>query len=84
MLYVGERNNSLPMNTLIAQMQQSLHDQPVGEPFIVSALLPQQWPSLTRAEKLSLAKQLAYLVDQNPGTYKRIGKKYKTWIYEKC
>lgn len=54
--------NLLDDGTLISSMLKNLQEIPVGKTFIVSALLPDLWPKLSREKKMILAKQLSIKV----------------------
>lgn len=54
--------NLLDDGTLISEMLKNLKKIPVGQTFIVSALLPDLWPKLSREKKMILAKQLSMKV----------------------
>lgn len=54
--------NLLDDGTLIGNMLKKLQEIPVGQTFIVSALLPDLWPKLSRGKKMLLAKQLSIKV----------------------
>ena len=75
MLYADQRRNTTtPITVLITKMLQTLSDLERGKTFIVSALLPVEWPSLSRSDKMLLAKQLSLYIKGNPqqyGIYKR-------------
>ena len=58
-----------PLSTFHSDMISNLHVKRSGETFIVSALLPDVWPTLDRSMKMTLAKQLARYVAQNPTQY---------------
>ncbi len=81
MLYADSRGNSTPTNNLIAEMLSNLQKIEVGKPFIVSALLPDVWPSLTRNLKMTLAKQLAINVRNDPDFSTHKVTKGKTTVY---
>lgn len=84
MLYADQRGNSFPINSLISQMLNNLNTLKSGDSFIVSALLPDEWVRLNRSEKMTLAKQLAHYVKQNPTMYTKFKvTKGKTTIYKK-
>ena len=62
-------NNTFNMPTLISTMKETLAQKKKGDVFIVSALLPDEWVSLTRSQKTTLAKALKGIVDENPKKY---------------
>lgn len=83
MLYADSRGNTTPINNLMSEMFSNLQKIEVGKTFIVSALLPDMWSTLMRSEKMTLAKQLAIRVRNDPSfsTYKTA--KGKTTVYIK-
>lgn len=83
MLYADSRGNTTPTSNLKSEMLENMQKVNIGDTFIVSALLPDKWPSLTRNVKMTLAKQLAIKVrnDSNFETYKVA--KGKTTIYRR-
>ena len=86
MLYVNDKKKEVDevvdMNELVDKMLNNLKNKKPGDTFIVSALLADKWAILGRSEKMTLSKQLAYVVRQNPdkyGCHKAI--KGKTIVY---
>lgn len=81
MLYADSRGNTTVTNSLLTEMISNMQNIEVGKTFIVSALLPDKWPTLTRNVKMTLAKQLAINVRNNPdfSAYKVV--KGKTTVY---
>ena len=69
MLYADKRGNTSPLSALTSTMFNNLKAIKSGETFIVSALLPDEWPSLSRSDKMSLAKKLSHHVKTNPAVY---------------
>lgn len=69
MLHIGQSGTSLPLGSLVATMLQNLNSKRSGETFIVSSLLPDEWPRLSRSEKMTLAKQLARHVKTHPAQF---------------
>ena len=69
MLYADHRGNISPLNSLTAKMLSNLNTVKSNDTFIVSSLIPEEWPSLNRSEKMTLAKQLAHHVKANPNIY---------------
>ena len=69
MLYADHKGNTSPITLLIQKMFQNLNNFKSGDTFIVSALLPSEWPSLSRSDKMTLAKQLSLHVKNNPSKY---------------
>lgn len=69
MLYADHRGNTSPITLLIQKMFQNLNNFKSGDTFIVSALLTSEWPSLSRSDKMTLAKQLSLHVKNNPSKY---------------
>lgn len=84
MLYADDRGNTDSSAALVSRMLKNLENTQVGSTFIVSALLPEVWPSLTRNMKMVLAKQLALYVRKNPERFAphKISKG-KTTIYKR-
>jgi len=84
MLYADNRGNVSPLNTLINAMLNNLSQRNSGDTFIVSSLVPDEWPSLSRSDKMSLAKQLSHFVKTHPLEYETHSvTKGKTTIYRK-
>lgn len=83
MLYADNRGNTSPLSTLISTMFCNLGNIKSGEPFIVSALVPEDWPGLSRSDKMSLAKKLAHHVKNNEDYEQHSISKGKTTIYIK-
>lgn len=82
MLYADKRGNTTPLTSLKSKMLSNIKQKESGETFIVSSLVPDEWPSLSRSDKMSLAKQLALHVRNNPQRYKISSvSKGKTNIY---
>lgn len=81
MLYADSRGNTTVTTSLLSEMLSNMQKVEIGKTFIVSALLPDIWPTLTRNVKMTLAKQLAINVKNNPNfsTYKIT--KGKTTVY---
>lgn len=65
MLYLGDRTNTVPIVELQDEMLRALEKIEVGHTFIVSALLPDKWPSFSRSTKMQLAKFLASYVEKH-------------------
>ncbi len=84
MLYADKRGNTSPLSALTSIMFANLKNIKSGDTFIVSALIPDEWPSLSRSNKMSLAKQLSHHVKTNSKIYQPyIIAKGKTTIYIK-
>ena len=66
MLYADRRGNTTVTSSLLSELLSNMQKIDVGETFIVSALLPEKWPTLTRNVKMTLAKQLAINVRNTP------------------
>lgn len=83
MLYADRRGNTTSTSNLISEMLKNMQKVNIGDTFIVSALLPDTWPSLTRNVKMTLAKKLANKVrnDSNFELYKVADG--KTTIYKR-
>ena len=69
MLQAGRQSGAPPLATLVATMLQNLVRRQHGETFIVSSLLPDEWPCLSRSEKMTLAKHLARHVKTHPDRF---------------
>lgn len=65
MLYADKRGNTTTISRLKSDMKESLDVIKSGETFIVSALLPKVWPSLSRSTKSTLSIQLKNIVKNN-------------------
>lgn len=83
MLYADRKGISTPSNGLLSQLFNNMQKIEVGETFIVSALLPDVWPTLTRSVKMTLAKQLAMQVKKSPDFEPYQITKGKTTIYRR-
>jgi hypothetical protein len=70
MLYADNRGNTSPISALTSKMLNNLKNIKSGDTFIVSALIPDEWPSLFRSDKMSLAKRLSHHVKTNSAVYK--------------
>ena len=81
MLYADSRGNTNTTNSLLSQMLSNLQKIEVGKTFIVSALLPDKWPTLTRNVKMTLAKQLAINIRNNSDFSSYKVTKGKTTVY---
>ena len=55
----------IDLTVLIDKLINNLMSRPIGEPFIVSALLPDEWVRLNRSQKMVLSKSLKKIVDDN-------------------
>lgn len=69
MLYADKRGNTTPLASLKSKMLSNIQQKISGETFIVSSLVPDEWPSLSRSDKMFLAKQLSHHVKTNPAFY---------------
>lgn len=83
MLHADRRENTTSSSNLISEMIINLDKICPEETFIVSALLPDIWPSLTRNVKMTLAKQLANHVRNNPKFKPHKTVKGKTTVYKR-
>lgn len=84
MLYADNRGNTSQLSALTSKMLNNLNNIQSGDTFIVSALIPEEWPSLSRSIKMSLAKQLSHHVKTNSFVYEPHSvAKGKTTIYIK-
>lgn len=81
MLYADSRGNTTPTHSLSTEMLSNMKKIEVGKTFIVSALLPDKWPTLTRNVKMTLAKQLANEIKNNPDFSAHKIIKGKTTVY---
>lgn len=66
MLYADKRGNTSPLTSLISTMFNNLKQLHKGDTFIVSSLLQDEWTSLSRSDKMSLAKQLSHHIKTHP------------------
>ena len=82
MLYADSRGNTTSTSNLKSEMLRNL-DNFNGDTFIVSALLDDVWPSLTRSVKMTLAKQLAIHVRNDPKFEPYKVAKGKTTVYKR-
>lgn len=71
MLYIGDRNNNVPIINLQNEMIGKLNTMEQDTTFIVSALLPEKWPGLSRSEKMQLAKFLSSYVKKHAKEYEK-------------
>ncbi len=73
MLYIMQNTNNRKGTTSIAtltiNMLNALNSRSSGETFIVSSLIPNEWPDLSRSDKMRIAKALASHVRNNPSTF---------------
>lgn len=88
MLYVMQNTNNRRGTTnvalLITKMLNALNSIAKNETFIVSSLLPDEWPNLSRSDKMTLAKALSNHVSNNPSKYAVDSKiAGKTKVYKK-
>lgn len=83
MLYSGDKNNIIQMIAMKKEMLINLKNQSSSSPFIVSALLSDKWPSLSRSEKMQLAKFLASYVKHHSDKYSICSKVGTTTQYQK-
>ncbi len=84
MLYANNRGIEIPFTKLLDTLLLNAQNLKSGETFIVSALLPDIWPNLSRSYKMSLAKSLSNHVKSNPAKYKKYKvEKGKATIYLK-
>ena len=73
MLYTAhatQKGKVVPLDLLIKKMDLELSIKKPGDTFIVSALLPEDWPNLSRSEKMTLAKHLSNFVRSNSSRFK--------------
>ena len=71
MLYIGDRDNNVPIIDLQNEMIDNLKAMKQGNTFIVSALLPEKWSGLSRSEKMQLAKFLSSYVKKHVDEYEK-------------
>lgn len=62
--------NTYNIITLVSKMKSALFQKKSGDVFIVSSLLPEEWTTLNRSQKNTLAKTLKKFVDDNPQRFK--------------
>ena len=62
--------NTTDIEDLISKMKEVLENKKAGEVFIVASLLSEEWTTLTRSQKNTLAKTLKKIVDEQPYRYK--------------
>lgn len=84
MLHANQKGTAMTMDHLLSTMLHHLDLKKSGDTFIVSSLLPEEWPSLSRSEKMTLAKQLSRHIKENDSKYVpyRVAQG-KTTIYKK-
>lgn len=88
MLYImqntANRRGNANVALLISKMPAALNSMEKGKTFIVSSLFPNEWPDLSRSEKMTLAKALANYVSNNPSQFEVYSKTDgKTKVYKK-
>lgn len=83
MLYADSRGNTSSTDNLISEMFKEMQKVNIGATFIVSALLPEVWLTLTRSVKMTLAKQLSINVKNNPKFEKFKVTEGKTTVYKR-
>jgi len=66
MLYADRRGHTSSINNLRSEMLRKMQQVNIGETFIVSALLPEVWTTLSRSEKSTLSIQLANRIKKDP------------------
>lgn len=65
-----KKDNKADIAALISKMKSHLSRKKPGDLFIVSSLLDDvEWNSLVRGEKITLAKTLKKIVEENPHKY---------------
>ncbi|HQO41655.1 MAG TPA: hypothetical protein PLY12_01450 [Bacillota bacterium] len=79
MLYANEQGNVSPINELIDKMKSRLEEMEPNKPFIVSSLLPDEWPSLSRNDKMTISLSLKKYI-QDHSTEFKINKKIRSNI----
>ena len=87
MLYTKQetsvRTSTSNIATLTSQMLNNLTNFSKGETFIVSSLLPDKWPDLSRSDKMTLSLALTEYVNKHPSLYavkKHITGKTKQYV----
>lgn len=83
MLYTDSRGNTTPISNLMSEMYSNLKKIEAGKTFIVSALLPEVWSTLTRSEKMTLAKQLTKRERNDSSFSKYKSVRGKATVYKK-
>ena len=79
MMTANQRGNQTTVSTLIGKMHKVLESFKKGKPFIVSSLLPDEWPSLSRNDKMTISLALKKYIDEHPSEFK-INKKIRSNI----
>lgn len=79
MMTVNKRGNQTTVSVLIEKMHNVLETFEKGKPFIVSSLLPDEWPSLSRNDKMTISLALKKYIDEHPSEFK-INKKIRSNI----
>lgn len=64
--------NNYNLVNLIKKMMATLKGLKSGTTFIVSSLLPEEWVTLNRSQKNTLAQQLKKFIDENKNEYERV------------
>lgn len=62
---------------LLQKAESQLQNINVNEPFIVSSLLPVEWPSLTKSQKMLVSKQLVKWVEESNSQFSKLEEKYQ-------
>lgn len=83
MLSLDSKKNTFPINELISKMFQVLEEVKPDRQFIVSALLDKEWSSLSRSEKMIMAKQLSAKIRSDPRFKVVSATKGKITIYKR-
>ena len=65
-----QQGDVVPLDFLIKKIDFALSTKKSGDTFIVSSLLPEDWPNLSRSEKMTLAKYLSRFVSRNSNRFK--------------
>ncbi len=69
----GAQPGAANLPALLQLLMYNLNRWPAGVPFIVSSLLPDQWPALSKPIKNTLSQALRRTVAGDPARYKKLG-----------
>lgn len=70
MIAANNHGNQTTVSTLIDKMYKVLENYEKEKPFIVSALLPDEWPTLSRNDKMTISLALKKYVDNHSNEFK--------------
>lgn len=79
MLLAEQKGESTSISELIEKMYQKLDTMEIGNTFIVSSLLPDEWFTLSRNDKMTISLALKKYVDRNSDKF-RVDKKIRSNI----